>query len=213
MRRRNSILDRFTFGLGQATESPDIQINPPHRIIAIPLAHQHDLGRHQARITDNEPPRLDHHLRQCITKMLGHRPHDRIAKLVDLRNILAIPGWKAAAQVQHPQIDPGLGKIGEQHRHSADCHLIRTRRGLLAADMERQSVWVQPQLTRLQHQLTGALDGGAELTRQRPVSPLILHQDPAVHPSAGGVGGQLLQLLPRVEGKHRHTGRMRAPNR
>ena len=109
--------------------------------------------------------------------------------------VVAIAGREAAAQVHHAQVDAGLGQVGEQHRHLADRHLIGARRGLLAADVERQAVRVQPHLAGAQHQLPRHLDRGAELARQRPVGALVLHQDAAIDPRARRVLRQLLQFL------------------
>ena len=89
MRRGDAILDRLAFGFRQAAEAADIQIDPAHRVVRFALADQHDLGRHQAGIADDETARLDHHLGQIVAEMLGHRGHDGVAELVDLRHVVA----------------------------------------------------------------------------------------------------------------------------
>ena len=97
--------------------------------------------------------------------------------------------------------DAGLGQVGEQHRHLADRNLVGAGGGLLAADVERQPVRVEPHVASAQHQHTGILHGGAELARQRPVGALVLHQDAAIDPGTRRVHRQLLQLLARIEGE------------
>ena len=114
--------------------------------------------------------------------MLGHRPHDGVAELIDLRHVVAIARRKTAAEIDHAQVHAGLGQVGEQHRHAADRRLVGARRGLLAADVKRQAIRVEPELAGAQHQLARALDRGAELARQRPVRALVLHQDAAIDP-------------------------------
>ena len=92
MRRCDPVLDRLTFGLGQTAEPADVQIHPAHRVVAVALADQHDLGRDQAGVTNDEAARLDHHLRQRVAEMLGHRVHDRVTELVDLRHVVTVAG-------------------------------------------------------------------------------------------------------------------------
>ena len=88
-----------------------------------------------------------------------------------------------------------------------DRHLIGARGGLLAADVERQAVRIQPHLAGAQHQLARILDRGAELARQRPVGALVLHQDAAVDARTGRMLGELLQFLGGIEGEQRHAAR------
>ena len=88
--------------------------------------------------------------------------HDGIAELIDPGHVIAVTSRETAAQIHHPQIDAGLGQIGEQHRYFADRRFIGPCCGLLAADMERQPVRIKPQFAGLQHQFTRTLDRGAE---------------------------------------------------
>jgi hypothetical protein len=123
--------------------------------------------------------------------MLGHRGHDRIAELIGLRNRLPVTRGKTPAQVEHPQIDPGLGRVDEQHCDLANGDFVGVGRRLLAADVQRKAVWMQAQFAGPQYQFPSVLDGRAELAGQRSVSALILHQDPAVHSGAGGLADEL----------------------
>ncbi len=138
--------------------------------------------------------------------MLRHRVHDGVGELVDRRHLVAVAHREAAAEVDHAQVHAGVAQVGEQHAHAGDRDLVGRGAHLLAADVERQAVRVEPHLAGADHQLARRSHGGAELARQRPVRALVLDQQAAIHPAAGRMLGQLLQLLDRVEGEHVHAG-------
>ena len=142
--------------------------------------------------------------------MPGQRAHDGLRECVDLRHLRAVARREAAAEIDHAEVHPRIAKVGEQHPDAADRRLIGVGAGLLAADMERQPVRVQPELARAHHQLARGLDRRAELARKRPLGAVVLDQDAAVDARARRCAGELLQLLLRIEGEQRDARRMRA---
>jgi hypothetical protein len=89
MRRGDAVLDRLALGLRQSAEAADVEIHPAHRIVRSRRLTSTTSALHHAGVADDEAAGLDHHLRQRVAEMLGHRAHDRVAEAVDLRHLVA----------------------------------------------------------------------------------------------------------------------------
>ena len=209
MRGAEGVFDGLALGLGQAAEAPDVEIDPAHRIILRLAGDENDFAGNDAGIAHHEAAGLDHHLRQVVAEMLGHRTHDGHAEIVDRRHFGAVAHRIAAAEIDHAQLHPGLLQVGEQHGDAGNRAFIRRRAGLLAADMERDAIGVEAKAARLHHQVARHLQLAAELARQRPFRTLVLDQDAAIDARARRVLRDLQQFRLAVEGEHGHTGRMR----
>ena len=112
---------------------------------------------------------------------------------------------EAAADIDHAQVDVGLGEQREHLRGRADRAVPLVEIGLLRADMERHAIGVEPEIARLAQQLDRHLGRAAELARQRPFGAVALDQDAAEDARAGRRARQLLQLGLAVEGEEPHA--------
>ena len=209
MRRADIVADRLTFGFGQATEAPDIQIDPAHRVRGTLAGNQHHFAGNQAGIADHEAAGFHHHLRQVIAEMLRHGTHDGHAEIINFRHFRAVTHRIAATQIYHAELHARFLQIGEQHRNARNGAFIGGGLGLLAADMEGNAIGVEPHIAGLQHKVARHFQFAAEFARKRPFRAFILHQDAAIDPRAGRMARQLFQFLDTVEGEHGNTSLMR----
>ena len=77
--------------------------------------------------------------------------------------------------------------------------------GLLAADMERDAVGIEPPVLGLAQQVLGHLRRAAELLAERPLGAAAIDQHAAEHLRARRDADELLQLRLAVEGEQAHA--------
>ena len=83
--------------------------------------------------------------------------------MVDLGHILAVADGEAPAQIDHAQVQPGIAQVRKQAGYAGNGGFVRLGRELLAANVEGQTIRVQPQSTGLKHKITRGFDRGAKL--------------------------------------------------
>ncbi len=136
-----------------------------------------------------------------VAEMPGHRRHDRAGVAFDRRHLAGVMRRKPAADIDHAQIDIGLGEQREHARRSADGAVPLPQIGLLRADMERHAVRIEAEAARLPQEVDRHLGDAAEFARQRPVGAGAIDQDAAENPRPRGRPRQLLELVRAVEGE------------
>ena len=111
---------------------------------------------------------------------------------------------KPSADIDHPQIDIGLGEQRKHARRGADGAVPLPEIGLLRADMKRHAIWVETEFSRSAQQPDCHLGGAAELARQRPLGPSAVDQDAAEDLRSRGGPRQFVEFVRAVEGKEPH---------
>ena len=128
-------------------DSPSVSARPPKRPIS--RYTQRTGSRHPAARPARSAPRRhrrrrrspDHHLRQAAAEMVGHRGHDRIAELIDLRH--RVQGWRNR---RPGLIMRRLMPASVRSANSIATSMATTcagRTGVHGCRSERQAAWVQ----------------------------------------------------------------------
>src|SRR5215467_363134 len=123
------------------------------------------------------------------------RRHDGPSIVLYFRHFAAVVRWKAAADIDHAQIDVGLREGGEHPRRGADCALPLSEIGLLRADVKRDPVWVEPSRASFAQQFDCHLGCAAELARQRPLRPITGDENAAKDARAWRGANQLIEFV------------------
>src|SRR5712671_1835722 len=146
--RLDAVFDALPDRLGEAVELADIEINPALAAIAL-VGDQHHLALDQPGVADQGAAGLDDDFRQIVAEMPGQRRRHRLGVLLDSRDRAAVARRKAAADIDHAQVDVGFGEQGEHARGGADRAIPLAEVGLLRADVERDAVRIEAELASL----------------------------------------------------------------
>jgi hypothetical protein len=119
------------------------EIDPTPVVAAAFFGNQHDLALDDAGIADQRAPRLDDDLGQVVAEMACDRRHHRLGIALHSRHLAAVMRREAAADIDHPQVDIGLGERREHPRRGAHRAVPLSEVGLLRADMERNAVRIE----------------------------------------------------------------------
>ena len=103
--------------------------------------------------------------------MSGDCRHDRPGIALDRRHLPGVMRRKPSADIDHPQIDIGLGEQRKHSRGVPDGAVPLPEIGLLRADMKRHAIWVKTEFSRSAQQPDCHLGSANALARQRPLSP------------------------------------------
>src|SRR5439155_22866850 len=109
-RRLDAVLDALVHRLGEAGELADVEIDPALLLVIALLRNQHDLALDDPGIADDRAARLDDDLRQFLAEMAGERRHDGGGIARHAGNALIVARRKAAADIDHAQLDAVLFK-------------------------------------------------------------------------------------------------------
>src|ERR1051325_1707978 len=202
--RLDAVFDALAHRLGEAVELADVEIDPASVAIAL-VGDQHDLALDNPGIADQRAARLDDDLGQIVAEMPGQRIGHRLGIARDPGDFTLVMRREAAADIDHAQVDIGLGERGEHARGGADRAVPLPEIGLLRADMERDPVWVEAEIARFAQQHDRHRRGAAELARQRPVGAGAGYQDAAEDARAGRGARQLFDLGLAVESEEAHA--------
>src|SRR5271169_6620019 len=136
--------------------------------------------------------------------MSGDCRHDRPGIALDRRYLSGVVRRKPSADIDHAQIDIGLGEQRKHARGGPDGAVPLPEIGLLGADMKRHAIWVETEFSRSAQQPDCHLWGAAELARQWPLGPRAVDQDAAEDLRSRGGPRQFVEFVRAVEGKEPH---------
>src|SRR3954452_17332187 len=135
-RRLDAVLNAFAHRLGKPGELADVEVHPALAAAVALIRDQHNLALDRACVANQRTARLDDDLGQAVAEMPGQRVGNGPRISLDAGDLAAIPGWKSAADIDHAQIDVGLGEQREHACHGANRTVPLRKVSLLRTDME-----------------------------------------------------------------------------
>ncbi len=149
-----------------------------------------------------------------VAEMSGDCRHDRAGIALDRRHLAGVVRRKPSTDIDHAQLDVGLGKQREHARGRPDGAVPLPEIGLLRADMERHAIGIETEFARSAQQLDCHLGGAAELARQRPFGARAVDEDAAEDLRSRSRTRQFVEFVRAVEGEQTQTraiGKARCP--
>src|SRR6266849_7670796 len=126
--------------------------------------------------------------------MLAQRPEYGISVGFHGRHLLEVPGRKAAAEIDHCELNAALRAGAENRRRRLERLVPSLRATLLGADVEGHAMGVETEPVGVFKHVDRHRQVAAELARERPLGPGAVEQEAAEHSRARRGPGNLLDL-------------------
>src|SRR5579871_5389784 len=211
-RRADGIADRLVHGLREAAELADVEIDPSDLVGLALLRNEYDFSFDDPRIADHAAARFDDGFRNGIAEMLAQRPEYGISVGLHGRHFLEVLGRKAAAEIDHGELDAAFRTGAEDRGGRLERLVPSLRTTLLRPDVERHAVRLKAKPVGVFENVDRHRGIAAELARQRPFGSGAVEQEAAEHPRAWGGARDLLDLGPAIDREQANSEREGARN-
>src|SRR5262249_47519178 len=134
--RANGVPNRLIQRFSEPSKFADVKVNQAMMDLGAFARNQFDLGLDNSGIADETTARLDYSVRNVVAEMALQRTSDRLAISCCCRHVLQVSRRKAAAEINHGQIDAALAQLAKNARGRMHRHVPSLGIELLRADVE-----------------------------------------------------------------------------